>query len=144
MKQLEDFSHKLDSCIWFITFGVKLFMLAVFFLTQSAPNRLLTLPRGQGCYKSQRNVLTSFFIYISYIDFLYFLRRQLYFWKKQAELNILCFVMFLSSLRTFLIYLFAFSSINATIQILPSLFSIPIHAEVRFLQLSFKHHVYHT
>lgn len=50
----------------------KLVYVGCFFLTQSAPNRLLTLPRRRSFSKRQRNVLLSFFFYINCVDFLYF------------------------------------------------------------------------
>lgn len=59
--QLYMVHHLWGKCVYFI-----------WLFSQSASNRLLTLPRGQGCYKSWRKALTSFFFYISYVDFLYF------------------------------------------------------------------------
>lgn len=141
MKQLEDFSHKLDSCIWFITFGVNLCSLLFY-------HRLLTLPRREGFYKRQRNVLKGFFCFASTVlIFFIFVQVTLFFEQASRSEHFMFCSVFLNNFSwPFLIgdYLFAFCNMSMTSHVLPSLFSVPIHAEVRFLQFSFKHHIYHT
>lgn len=145
MKRLGDFSPRLDSSTWSITFGVNscsfLLFSCFFFFHWLSP---VTLPRRKHFYKRQRKCLTSwvliFFLFLFFFDFLIcwvfkFLCRQIYSSPNKKW-----------TFRVFFCFCHSFSC--------PFLFvcsqshnpdpAIPIHVEIRFLQFHSKPHIYHS